>query len=216
MHIKRIHEMVERLTECTKAAIDGDKVTVGQYPIGEVVDMIKDLCEAEYYAREAKAQEKEEEEDKKEEEYGRMFYPRRRDSRGRFMSNRGRYGFPEPPYIHMPEMEPWGRDMDMMDGRMYYDGGRGSSGGRTRQGSNDGGNRGTTRSGNSRYGFSHDEYLEKRKEHEGQDPENKRKRMELLDEYLEDLCDMSKEVVQGMTPEEKQMWKSKITKILNM
>lgn len=213
MHIKRIHEMVERLTECTKSAIEGDKTSVGKYPIGDVVDMIKDLCEAEYYAREAKCLEKEEEE-----EYGRMFYPRRRDSRGRFMSNRrGRYGYEEPPYMHMPlemgEYEEWDpeRDMDLKHGRMYYDGGRG----RTSRG----GTAGTAYSGSnpmSRYGFSHDEYLQKRREHEGQDPESKKKRMELLDEYLEDLCDMSKEVVQGMSPEEKQMWKSKITKILNM
>lgn len=206
MHIKRIHEMVERLTECTKSAIEGDKLTVGKYPIGDVVDMIKDLCEAEYYAKITKAMEKDEEEEKKEEEYGRMFYPRRRDSRGRFMSNRGRYGYEEPPYMHMPldmrmsrmadGMDGYSRDMDMADGRMYYSDKKHGA--------------------ESRYGRSHDEYMEKRREHDGQDPEGKRKRMELLDEYLEDLCDMSKEVVQGMTPEEKQMWKSKITKILNM
>lgn len=43
MHIKRIHEMIESLTECTKEAIESDQTCVGSYPIGEVVDMIKDL-----------------------------------------------------------------------------------------------------------------------------------------------------------------------------
>lgn len=69
MHIKRIHEMVEKLTECTKSALEENKSFVGDYPIGDVVDMIKDLCEAEHYARIAKAMEKEEEEDKEEEKY---------------------------------------------------------------------------------------------------------------------------------------------------
>ena len=45
MHIKRIHEMIESLTECTKEAIESDQTCVGSYPIGEVVDMIKDLAE---------------------------------------------------------------------------------------------------------------------------------------------------------------------------
>lgn len=40
MHIKRIHEMIESLTECTKEAIESDQTCVGSYPIGEVVDMI--------------------------------------------------------------------------------------------------------------------------------------------------------------------------------
>ena len=51
MHIKRIHEMIESLTECTKEAIESDQTCVGSYPIGEVVDMIKDLADAEYHAR---------------------------------------------------------------------------------------------------------------------------------------------------------------------
>lgn len=67
MHIKRIHEMVEKLTECTKSALEENKSFVGEYPIGDVVDMIKDLCEAEHYARIAKAMEKEEEEEKEDE-----------------------------------------------------------------------------------------------------------------------------------------------------
>ena len=69
MHIKRIHEMIESLTECTKEAIESDQTCVGSYPIGEVVDMIKDLADAEYHARIAKAMEEAEEDDKEEEKY---------------------------------------------------------------------------------------------------------------------------------------------------
>lgn len=118
MHIKRIHEMVEELTECTLSAIKANESRVGDFAIPDVIDMIKDLCCAEKDAREAKEKEKEEEDEKKEneyflkmlkEEYGdeegeKRFYsgqPRSRTS-GRFMSrgdgrrnNGGRRGYEE-------------------------------------------------------------------------------------------------------------------------
>lgn len=132
MHIKRIHEMIESLTECTKEAIESDQTCVGSYPIGEVVDMIKDLADAEYHARIAKAMEEAEEDDKEEEKYllkrfkeeygddeGRRYYDEWRYSSGRFApKGRGmRRGFDETPYWHMtPEMY---RDMDIDMDRMY-------------------------------------------------------------------------------------------------
>lgn len=67
MHIKRIHEMIEKLTECTKSALEENKSFVGDYSIGDVVDMIKDLCEAEKEARVAKQMEECEKEEKEEE-----------------------------------------------------------------------------------------------------------------------------------------------------
>ncbi len=69
MHIKRIHEMVEKLTECTLSAINENKSNVGDFAIPDVADMIKDLCEAEKSARIAKEMEKCEEEDEAEEKY---------------------------------------------------------------------------------------------------------------------------------------------------
>lgn len=145
MHIKRIHEMIEKLTECTLSAINENQSRVGDFAIPDVIDMIKDLACAEKEAREAKEMEKEEEDEKKEneyflkmlkEEYGeeegeKRFYsgqPRSRTS-GRFM-RRGdgrRRGYEEPPYYHMnPEMykehDPeWYRDMDRQTkGVMYF------------------------------------------------------------------------------------------------
>lgn len=128
MHIKRIHEMVEELTECTLSAIKANESHVGDFAIPDVIDMIKDLCCAEKDAREAKEKEKEEEDEKKEneyflkmlkEEYGeeegeRRFYsgqPRSRTS-GRFM-RRGdgrRRGYEDPPYLHMPYDYRYGMD----------------------------------------------------------------------------------------------------------
>ncbi len=144
MHIKNIHCMVEKLAECAKCEVEKGIEQLNTEEMGAVTDMLKDLCEAEYYAREAKEMEKEEEDEKKEneyflkmlkEEYGeeegeKRFYsgqPRSRTS-GRFM-RRGdgrRRGYEEPPYYHMnPEMykehDPeWYRDMDRASGKMYY------------------------------------------------------------------------------------------------
>lgn len=216
MHIKNIHCMIEKMAEYCKCDIEKGYDKLNLATAGAAVDILKDLCEAEYHARVSKAMEKEEEEEEMEERYGRMFYPRRRDSRGRFI---GRRGYDEPPYMHMPDMrdirimdgmsgyEGWetDRDMDVAKGRMYYADKRGRDEWD-----------GAYNTPESRYGFSHDEYLKKRKSLNPMQPEDKRRRDELLDGYLEDLGDMSKELVDGMTPEEKQKWKTKITKILNM
>ena len=145
MHIKRMHEMIECLTEYGKCMIEagtGDG-KVNLCDAGQVVDMIKDLSDAEYHARIAKAMEKEEEDEKEEEKYmlrmlkeehgmseedSRRFYDAWRYKSGRFApKGRGtRRGYDEPPYYHMtPDMmrehdpEYW-RDMDRRTGKMYY------------------------------------------------------------------------------------------------
>lgn len=69
MHIKNIHCMVEKLAECAKREVEKGIEQLNAEEMGEVTDMIKDLCEAEYYARIAKAMEKSEEEDEAEEKY---------------------------------------------------------------------------------------------------------------------------------------------------
>lgn len=97
---------------------------VDTHELGEVIDMIKDLEEAIYYCSITKAMEEKEEEKKVEhhyyttyiperdidrDEWGRMYYPRMRDSQGRYLPE-GRDGardgggrrnyveFPEPYY----------------------------------------------------------------------------------------------------------------------
>lgn len=134
MHIKRIHEMEEKLTEIALCEINKGIECVNTAEMGAVIDMIKDLACAEKEAREAKEMEKEEEDEKKEneyflkmlkEEYGeeegeKRFYsgqPRSRTS-GRFMrrgdgrrSNSGRRGY--------EEMMPMDYHMDIEDYKMY-------------------------------------------------------------------------------------------------
>lgn len=134
MHIKRIHEMEEKLTEIALCEINKGIECVNTAEMGAVIDMIKDLACAEKEAREAKEMEKEEEDEKKEneyflkmlkEEYGdeegeKRFYsgqPRSRTS-GRFMrrgdgrrSNSGRRGY--------EEMMPMDYRMDIEGYKMY-------------------------------------------------------------------------------------------------
>lgn len=128
MHIKRIHEMEEKLTEIALCEINKGIECVNTAEMGAVIDMIKDLACAEKEAREAKEMEKEEEDEKKEneyflkmlkEEYGdeegeKRFYDNYRykssgrfapKGKGSYMPRGGRRGYEEPPYYHMnPEM----------------------------------------------------------------------------------------------------------------
>lgn len=150
MHIKNIHCMIEKMAEYCKCDIEKGYEKLDVNVVGDAVDMLKDLCEAEYYARIAKSMEKSEEDEKKEneyflkmlkEEYGdeegeKRFYsgqPRSRTS-GRFM-RRGdgrRRGYEEPPYYHtMPDYRmdladykgktaEELRDLDRASGRLYF------------------------------------------------------------------------------------------------
>ena len=233
--------MVEKLTECANHEFDEKGVKeIDTEEMSKVAEMIKELCEAEYYATITKAME--------ESEYGedydisgpleeRKYYRgQRRDSRGRFMSGKrgrgSRMGFEMMPMDDYQDDEDYWRHVDMMKGRMFFpearydndmqwssnDGGRryasqGSSQDGSTQGSNDGGMRGTT---SSRYGYSHDEYMKEKQMHSGQDEMSKKKRMDKLEEYMDDLGVMAKDMVRDMSPEEKQMWKAKLNKLINM
>ena len=171
MHIKHIHETIEKLSKyaCDEACKSVEEIDTKE--LGEVVDMVKDLSEAEYYSRISKAMEESEKEDEEEakrimremkEQYGeeegeRRFYDNYRYANGRFApKGRGtrRRGYAEPLY-HMPMDYDYDRDLDRMTGnRMYYSGGGsngGSNGGNMSGGNMNGsGNMG----GNSSRGYS--------------------------------------------------------------
>lgn len=169
MHIKHIHETIEKLSQYACEEACKNKEAISTEEMGKVVDMVKDLAEAEYYARIAKAMEeadKEEEEEAKyimkkmKEEYGdeegeRRFYDNYRYKRsGRFApKGRGSYmprrGYEEPPYYHMmPNEAEWNRDMDRMDGKMYYSGDQSSGGNSGSQSGQSGGSSSSGMSGN--------------------------------------------------------------------
>lgn len=229
MHVKNIHCMVEELASGLKSNVNS-KMKPGEVGLlGETVDMLKDLCEAEYYSRLAKMLEKEEEEEQEElkellkelkKEYGeeegeKRFYDDYRYKNGRFApkgrGRRMRRGYTEPPYfMAYPWDDEIGRGVDYDNMRMYS---VGRMGPHTRGGNESIQGVDGTR---SRYGYSHDNYIREKMEHPGMDDASKQRRMEKLNERLADLEEMAKETINGMSPEEKQAWRVKINKILNM
>lgn len=211
MHIKHIHCMIEKLTECAKCEIEKGIDNVDTAEMGAVVDMIKDLAEAEYYATITKAM--------GEAEYGEDYdymgvydeHSRRgyrgqpRDSRGRYMSRGGRRGYVEPMYYTVPEiyvgedME-MSRDMDRIDGRMYYpDSDYASKMQHSGRDSREG------KSGMSRRG-----YMETKEMHKDNSPESKQAKMKELEKYMGELSGDITEMISDASPEEKAMLKSKL------
>ena len=214
MHVKRIHEMMEKLTKCAEMELEKGVENVDTKEMGDVVDIIKDLAEAEYYAKISKAMD--------ESEYGEDYdymgsydeHERKgyrgqpRDSRGRYMSRRGRRMGYEEPYYHMtPEMykdhdaEYW-RDMDKMYGKMYYTDGGMTSGmsdhsSRNMTGGRDGRE---GRSGQSRRGYMEAKEMGK----------EKGEKMKELEKYMKELSEDVTEMIGDASPEEKSMLKQKM------
>lgn len=225
MHIKNIHSIIERLSECVKCEVDKGIDQVDTKEMGEVADIIKDLCEAEYYAKISKAMD--------EAEYGedydymgaydeherKGYRGQRRDSRGRYMSRRS---YTEPMMMH-DDM----REKDYMDGRMYYGG---STGGNTSNmggassgmsgGSSNTGSRGYSEGGQmssrmqrdgreGRSGESRRGYMESKET--GKD---KSEKMHELETYMKDLSEDVTEMIGGMSPEEKALMKNKMQTLM--
>lgn len=206
MHIKNIHCMIEKLSEAAKYEIDKGIECIDAEEMGKVTDMIKDLAEAEYYAKISKAME-ESEYGKEYDEYGAYDEPRYyrgqpRDSRGRYM-RRGYEMTPE--MYHMYPAEHY-RDMDKEYGRMYYTEGGSNMGSdsvssnSSRMYSEMGRDRREGRSGQSRR-----TYMESKETHK-----DKGEKMKDLESYMKDLSEDVTEMIHDATPEEKAMLKNKM------
>lgn len=209
MHIERIHKMVECLTEKTLSELDKGIENVNVEEMSEAVDMIKDLCEAEYRAvivkSMKKADEEEEEYDKEllrslkteyGEENGRRFYDHYRYANGRFApKGKGTYrrGYEEPPYMHMyPEAEHM-RDMDRDYGKMYY----------------------TEPMSESGYDRAKRNYTETKEMHSGTTPEDKEHKMKSLDSYTKELASDITGMVADMSAEEKNLLRTKLSTLVS-
>ena len=208
--------MVEKLTKCAEMEFEKGIENVDTKEMGEVVDIIKDLCEAEYYAKISKAMDEAEygeEYDYKGayDEHSRKGYRGQpRDSRGRYMSRRRGYEEPMGDYEMTPEMykmhsPEYYRDIDKENlGRMFYSGG--SSGGGSRGYSqNESGNQQTSRSENARRG-----YVEAKEMHKGNSAEDKEVKKKELDKWMTEFSNDVKQMVSEMTPEEKTVLKAKL------
>lgn len=215
MHIERIHKMIECLTEKTLGELDKGVENVNTEEMGEAVDMIKDLCEAEYKAvivKSMKKADEEEEEYNKEllrvlkdeygEEGGRRYYDEYRYANGRFApKGRGiRRGYTEPPYYHMPvnynDME-YMRDMDKDRGKMYYS------------------EPIAPHVSESNYDRAKRHYTETKEMHKGASTEDKEHKMKALDMYIRELSGDISELLNDMTPDERNLLRTKMSNLVS-
>ena len=202
MHIERMHKMIECLTEKALCELEKGTENVDTCEMGQVVDMIKDLNEAEYKAVIVKAMKKADEEKEEydkmllrelKEEYGedtgRRDYDHYRYASGRFApKGHGTYrGYSEPYYHMTPEMY---RDMDRdTHSRMYY----------TETGMNESG-----------YDRAKRTYTETKEMHRGNTPEDKKAKMQELERYAKSLTEDVVEMVSDMSDEEKNLLRTKM------
>lgn len=219
-----MHKLAEKIADCMKAKVEAKGIDniEGQdlVELGMWTDIIKDLV---CYDKDKKIIEAMDEAEESEEamKYIEMYedYPerkgyrgQRRDSRGRYMSNRGRRGYesymmPDMDYDEMERM----RDYDRGAGKMYYSG-SGSSGGSSMSNSSSmggsqssgsmgsqGGSRGYSE---SRYDRARRGYEETKTMHNSGSAEDKQITMKeaekminvIFDELEESLSDAPKEV----------------------
>ena len=220
MHIERMHKMIECLTEKALCELEKGAENVDTCEMGQVVDMIKDLNEAEYKAVIVKAMKKADEEKEEydkmllrelKEEYGedagRRFYDHYRYEDGRFApKGRGTYqrGYSEPYYHMTPEMY---RDMDKYTrDRMYFTetgiDGRGT-------GMHD------TKISESNYDRAKRNYTETKEMHRANTPQDKEAKMRDLEKYMKELSTDITDLMSGMSQEEINMAKSKLTTLVS-
>ena len=200
MDIKRMHCMIEKLSECAKSEMESGIENVDTCEMGKVVDMMKDLSEAMYYRTLTKAMDESTSEETLEmfERYGdgRRFYDKYRYADGRFApKGRGTYrrGYDEPYYHMNPDMyrehepEYW-RDMDRKDGKMYYT---------------------EPITMESRYDKAKRMYTETKAKHNSGSVEDKQLTLKEGEKMLNVIIDELMEMVSDATPEMKNMIKTK-------
>lgn len=179
-----IEDLASGLMEHVNCNMEASEVCV----LGETVDMLKDLCEAEYYSKISKAMD----ESKNEEILEKL------------MQYGGKRYYDEKyPYMHMYDE----RMKEYEDGRMHYPRVRGRDGG-VMNTANDGGTRVT------RYGYSYDEYMEKRKNLSHTDPNQRHERVKLMEEESTEIMDMISDILEDVSAEEKTVLKNKLMKII--
>lgn len=210
--------MMENLSRyaCEEASKSVESIDTCE--LEKVVDMVKGLAEAEYYARISKAMQEAEEEEEAEEKYmlkslkeeygeedGRRYYDMWRYKSCRFApKGRGtRKGY-EPVYNMTPEMyekypAEYYRDMDRQDGKMYY--------------TDMSMNTGMRDANEGRSGMSRKTYMETKQTHTNDTQDDKTIKARKLDEFFGDLYEDMKEMAHDMSNEEKTVWKQRVAKL---
>lgn len=217
MDIKRMHDMIEKLSECAKSEFEKGIENVNTDEMGKVTDMLKDLAEAMYYRTLTNIMEESDVEDVQEMLDRRFYDDYRYKTTGRYApkgkgSYVGRRGYEEPPYMHMmnrEDLQDWDsmserermRDLDRASrGRMYYT--------ETEPIHKDGSMR-DSREGKA--GMMRKGYMETKEMHKGTTTQDKEANLNSLESYLKELSEDLTGLLADMTPEERQMAKTKIT-----
>lgn len=228
-----MHKFAEKIAECLKAKVEGmgiDNINgqdLVEFELWSKIiknlvcyDKDKKIIEAMDEAEEAEEAMKYIEMYENYPEDGRKGYRgQRRDSRGRYMSRRG-YETPMMMYDDMDyESMEHMRDMDRPYGRMGY-AGSGSYGGHSSSGMNGGqsnmGNSGSSSSGGnrgnseSRYDRARRGYEETKEMHKSNSSEDKQHKIKSLEEYMKELSEDVTSMIEGMSPEEKTLAKTKL------
>lgn len=230
MDTKHIHCMLEDMAEYGKEMIScaTGSGNVNLDDAGKIIDIVKDLAEAEYHALIAKEMRKAHEEEEAEEKYilrmlkeehgmseedSRRFYDAwRYKSSGRFAprgkgERYGRRGYEEPPYMHIPE----DYRMDLADykgktAEEMRDMDRHTKGVMyyTEPVRMDG-----MKHEESRYEKAKRGYQETKAMHKGNTPEDKQLTMREAEKMLNVVFDEIDEMLEDATPEMKNMVKTK-------
>ena len=206
MDVMMIHSMLEKIVECAKCELETKGIdNVNTKEFSEVADIIKDLSESLYYRTITVAMDDAEYGEDYDYE-GRKGYDHWRYSSGRFApKGRGtRRGYEAPDHsmmrgYDMDEMERM-RDMDRGSGRMYYTEPSGYSG--TMAYTRD------AREGRS--GIMRKSYMDTKDMHRGNSPEDKQRKMKSLEDYTKELAEDITQMIDGATPEEKTLLRTKL------
>ena len=194
--MEKFKQIKDALVNCIQAQVGQGLKEVDTKELGEAIDMLKDMEEAMYYCSITKAMEESKEEEKYREKYYSMYPHMMYNDGNRMMYNDGN--------------------------RMYYNGGGNSSNSGGSRGGQSGGNSGGSRNydGGQYYPYP----AEIRDYREGRSPVTRRtymeskelhhdkaKQMQELDKYMKELTDDILEMINGATPEEKQMLSQKLS-----
>lgn len=202
MDIKRMYEMIEKLSECAKCEFDKGVENIDTCEMKEAIDMMKDISMAMYYRVLTNSMLESDTEEIMDmfDRYGedRRFYDHYRYKNGRFApKGHGTYrrGYEEPPYYRMmPDMykehdASYWRDMDRKDGKMYYTE--------------------PTASTESRYDRAKRMYTETKDMHKSGTAEDKQITLKEGEKFLNVFFDELNDILKDASPEMRSMVKSK-------
>lgn len=195
--MEKLKAIKERLMRCVESQVYGDLKTVDSKELGEAIDMIADLEEAIYYCTITKAMEKSEKEKEKysHQEGSQHYYPYYNRDMDRGM---GRMSYPY--YMMIDDTHP---DHKYYNGNshMGYRDGNAQSIGESRSYPID---MRDYREGKSP--MSRKTYMESKELHK-----DTKVKMQELEKYMQELSHDMVEMIEGATPEEKQLLQQKLT-----